>query len=95
MMPKPNHAIDPTASRRTLVLVRAMRWASHIILLALLPFTRLAAAEIIVAGPTMHGNGTLKAGERDRSPYDLPYETTFLTHIAATVNASLCTPTKS
>jgi hypothetical protein len=50
-----------------------MRWASRIILLALLPFTRSAAAEIIVAGPTMHGNGTLKAGERDRSPHDLPY----------------------
>ena len=81
MMPKPNHAMEPTASRT--------------ILLALLPVTRSAAAEIIVAGSTMDGNRTLKAGERVRFPYDLPYETTFLTHIAATVNASLFTPTKS
>jgi hypothetical protein len=80
-MPKPNHAMEPTASCT--------------ILLALLPVTRSAVAEIIVAGSTMDGNGTLKAGERVRFPYDLPYETTFLTHIAATVNASLFTPTKS
>ena len=62
-----------------------MRWASRIILLALLPFTRSAAAEIIVAVSTMDGNSTLKAGERVRFPHDLPHETTFLTHIAATV----------
>ena len=72
-----------------------MRWASCRILLGLLPVTGSPAAEIIVAGSTMDGNSTLKAGERVRFPYALPYETTFLTHIAATVNASLCTPTKS
>jgi hypothetical protein len=33
----------------------------------------------------MDGNSTLKAGERVRFPSALPYETTFLTHIAATV----------
>jgi hypothetical protein len=43
----------------------------------------------------MDGNNTLKAGERVRFPYALPSETAFLTHIAATVNASLCAPTKS
>ena len=72
-----------------------MRWASCTILVALLPVTRSVAAEIIVAGSTMDGNSTYKADERVRFPYALAYETTFLTHIAATVNASLCTPTKS
>jgi hypothetical protein len=38
---------------------------------------RSAAAEIIVAGSTMDGNSTLKAGERVRLLYALPYETTF------------------
>jgi hypothetical protein len=37
----------------------------------------------------------LKAAERVRFPYALPYETTFLMHIAATINISLCAQMKS
>ncbi len=43
----------------------------------------------------MGGNSTPKAGERVRFPYALPYETTFLMHIAATINISLCAGMKS
>jgi len=43
----------------------------------------------------MHGNSTLKAGEQVWFPYALPYETTFLIHIAATINISLRARMKS